>query len=138
MSENSTELTSKKYLLISVVIGGFFVFNLVRLVFLNIQKQQTIQARKTEVALLEDQVAELQNRASYYSTDEYLEREARDRLQLVKPNETLVIIPDSAKTQIQNSNPKTTTGTITEQNMLKLWASLLFGGDELKRFVFDF
>jgi cell division protein FtsB len=134
----NVKLPSRTLIFIILVIGGFFLFNLIRLIFLNIQNQQTITARKDEVASLEQSVDSLKKQAAYYSTDAYLEKEARDRLQMVKPNETVIVIPESLKQQVKNAQEQDTASKKEPKSPPQQWMALFFDTNESKHFAFDF
>lgn len=57
--------------------------------------QTEIQGLESEVGKLEDQNIELNGLIQYFQTENFQEREARDKLGLKKPGETVVAIPTS-------------------------------------------
>lgn len=59
------------------------------------QKQGEIEKTKAKVEDLKAENNRLKGQLEYTKTDEFVEKEARDKLNLVRPGETVVMIPDS-------------------------------------------
>lgn len=59
------------------------------------QKQGEIGKAKARVEDLRAENNRLRGQLEYTKTDEFVEKEAREKLKLVKPDETVVMIPDS-------------------------------------------
>jgi cell division protein FtsB len=64
----------------------------VRTIRQNIEMGQQIKRVKTETAILQDQRDILKEKVLYYQTDSFREREAREKLGLQMPGESVVII----------------------------------------------
>lgn len=89
-----------------------------------IRKARRLDILKAEVAQLEQKREELEATAEYYKTDDFIEKEARDKLNMVKPGEKIVIITDDKS---QGGEVATDQETIEEQipNWEK-WRRLFF------------
>jgi cell division protein FtsB len=131
-------LNSRKLTIVYIVVASFLVFNLGRLVYLNIENKQKVDQRNNEVFSLESDVGELEKQVDYYQTDEYLEKEARDRLNMTKPNETVYIIPENLKDDIKKEDPSSLGVKKVASDTWSLWLELLSGKAEIKGFAFDF
>ena len=135
---------SKKIILIVVfILGAFISINLARVVFLNIENENRLSQRRNEVLGLEEEVGDLENQLEYYRSNEFLEKEARDKLQMVKPNETIIVIPEEIQKEIQKeadeANNQTQEQKVDTDNNLEQWVQLFFGENNHQwNFRFDF
>lgn len=56
---------------------------------------KSVESLEQEIAELEDKSLELSAMIKYLRSDEFVEREAREKLNLQKPGEKVVIVPES-------------------------------------------
>lgn len=84
------------------------------------ERVEKLAAEKTE--LLEAR-GELLSRLEYVQSPEYLEKVARDELNLAKPEETVVIVPDSELSGTGSSDQEAVIGQ-DKPNYLKWWEVL--------------
>lgn len=79
--------------LVTVVMGGYFVVSLVRnLVDFSGLGERVVEIEE-EVQLLEEENQRLREEAFRVESEQYAEREIRDKLGLVKPGEEVVVLP---------------------------------------------
>lgn len=88
---------------------------------------------REEIATLEQQIAELQaqNRSlgeyvASINTDSFREREARKRLNLQRPGETLLIVPEANGTSLVTT---AATSTTTETSNAQRWWQYFFSSN---------
>ena len=79
---------------IILVLLVFVVFNLVKVMVQTYSASSRTNTLEGEVSGLKTQYKELEQEKAYRQTAEYVEKEARDRLQLVKQGETVVVIEE--------------------------------------------
>lgn len=110
-------LKSTKFIILAFV----FIFGLS---YLNFNKYKNtdnskINLLKQEYAELQKQNKNLANLQEYYKTDSYLEREAREKFKLVKPEEELIILQEieNPKIKLDNAGKKL-------PNFMKWWKYL--------------
>ncbi len=87
------------------------------------QISRNLSRVESEIRALKDEKDRLEAEKIYRNSAEFVEREARDKLNLVKPGDTLVDF-------ISGENTTNTTGTkviINRQNIPFLWQDLLMG-----------
>ena len=58
------------------------------------QKQGEAEKKRQEVEKLEVENRRLQSRLAYEQSPQFVEKQAREKLNLVKPGETVVVIPE--------------------------------------------
>jgi cell division protein FtsB len=111
-------LVSKIFLLLGVVILGFLFFTLGKKFMEGREIKNEIKATEDEIARLEAKNSELDDLFGYLNTEAFLEQEAREKFNLQKEGESVMIIPGSAEenenkhlacaaedTDNKNSNP---------------------------------
>jgi cell division protein FtsB len=78
---------------LGAIVFSFISYGAIRIHGRNVALQQQLSGLQTQVASLEAENIRFQEDIDFYSQPENLEKEARARLNLKKPGETLVIIP---------------------------------------------
>lgn len=109
-------MTSRGVLLLEVILIVIILIGITKEVVRRMSLRQ-------EIATLEQQIAELQaqNRSlgeyvASINTDSFREREARKRLNLQRPGETLLIVPEAdGSSLIASTTPAATPGTTNAQ-----------------------
>jgi len=76
---------------LGVILIGKFTKDLRRL----LSATQQIKKAEERVAKLEEQRKQLSEKYQYYQTPEFIEEEARNKLNMAKPGETIVILPNN-------------------------------------------
>lgn len=91
----------KFYSQFSIVLGIFILVfisvSLAKEIVRRYEVSREISALKSEIQRLESRNTELNQLISFFSTEEFLEQEARTRLNLQKIGEKVMIIPDVRK-----------------------------------------
>lgn len=80
---------------IIVIVGLCLIISLSKNIIKLLQAGQPLRDLKQEIASLKKEQEELIQKKKYYSSDEFIEKQARDVLNMAKPGETIVILPDS-------------------------------------------
>jgi cell division protein DivIC len=86
---------------------------------------------RQEVVDLETQQKQVQDRIKYQKTDEYIEEEARNKLNMLKPNEKVYVADKSLEQVLRDeqafwSKRVNTQDGDTNASNLRLWLNLLF------------
>jgi hypothetical protein len=93
-----------------------------------LQKELDDKSRQLIVAQLGTESSQLEQR--YYQTDEYKELAVRERLGLVTPGESVLILPPNSKTAKNADNVLTgSVATPEPKSNLTQWIDFLFGGN---------
>lgn len=86
----------RKIIAIGILIfETYLIISLSRSVWDLWQKQAEIEKVSEKVEKLKRDNEKLQSQLDYVKTDEFVEKQAREKLRLVKPDETAVLIPQS-------------------------------------------
>lgn len=89
-----SDLISRVFLQTSAALAiAYIVLNLGRAIQTNYHTSQQIRTLKQEIAALTTRTAHLKNTIVYYKSRTYQELEAKRRLGLKRPGETVVLVP---------------------------------------------
>jgi len=94
-----------------------------------LQKELDDKSRQLLVAQLDTENAKLEQR--YYQTDEYKELAVRQRLGLVAPGESVLILPPNSETakNADKTNSVVSSAQETSISNFRQWINFLFGGN---------
>ncbi|MFH0750181.1 MAG: septum formation initiator family protein [Candidatus Gottesmanbacteria bacterium] len=84
------------------------------------RRRTILQTRQTELTKLQEKNQELEKKLQLVQSPEFIETEARDKLNLAKTGETIILIDQTTK---ENGNKQTSTTQIANW---KKWWSLFF------------
>jgi len=120
-------------------LGFFLVVSLSRSIYLNWDSQKRIETKRQEVEDLEKEVGFLEEEIEFYQSEGFLEEEARNRLQLVKPGETLIVVPEEAQKELNERVSQIESESENRSpNNWQEWAKLFLDSDQKLNFKFDF
>jgi len=95
--KNKNWLSSKILLLVGFIILIFFGVNLTREFLAGEQLDENVDSLKDEMSGLESKNKELNDLIGYLNTTDFIEQEARSKLNLQKPGERIIIVPSSTE-----------------------------------------
>ncbi len=121
-------LTSKILLLFSLFILIFFSVNLVREIINRRDLNREIAKLEGQINSLTGRNSDLNSLIEYFKTNDFVEKEARTKLNLRKPGEKIIIVPEDASSSLGaglgNLNQTVELGQpvdAAEANYLKWW-----------------
>lgn len=76
-----------------VVVGIGLIFSLSRNIYRLLKAGEQVQKAQLQLEETEKEYQALFEKKEYYQSEEFIEQEARNRLNLGKPGETVVILP---------------------------------------------
>ena len=88
-------LISKPVLILEVLVLGYFAFNVGQEMFKRHNIEAEISHLENEINKLEKDKNDLNDLLSYVQTDAFVEQEAREKLNLAKEGESLVLVPEA-------------------------------------------
>ncbi|HOZ36833.1 MAG TPA: septum formation initiator family protein [bacterium] len=113
-----------KFLVVALIL--VFIF-MVRTVVKEKKNQNkttgNINALEQEIAKLQGQNSDLSSLIEYLRSDEFVDREAREKLNMQKPDEKVVLIPEIKK----NGGQVAGAVAVTEKPNWQLWQEYFFG-----------
>src|SRR3989337_2005949 len=98
MRKQKSSFGSRKRLIsiLFLLIGIFLLGNLAQGIFDAWRGRERIQKMKQDLQEIAKENETLQQEVQYYQSEEFVEKEAREKLNLVKPGETVIIVPEEA------------------------------------------
>ncbi len=111
---------------VAFLIAASWVWGSLDMMQRNYALQKQIDFKKRQLELTELQRANLSLEKNYYQTAEYQELAARESLGLVRPGESVLILPQN--TVSIESTAAVAAATTTQASNLEQWINFLFGG----------
>jgi len=90
-------MKNKFFQIIGILLGLILVVKITGDLLHLFKAWQQIEKIEKKVAELEEKKKELSEKYQYYQTPEFIEEEARNKLNMAKPGETIVILPPNIK-----------------------------------------
>jgi cell division protein FtsB len=87
-------MPKKLVVIIVIIISFYIIFSLFKQIFNALDAGKRLDKQADEVSQLQDKNRSLRTKLNEVEQPEYIEKIARDKLNLSKPDETTVIIPD--------------------------------------------
>ena len=78
---------------LALLLGTFFIITFSRDLLDLMSSRERIAKEQAEVAQLEEEQQELASELNQVMSDEFVEKEAREKLLLSKPGETVILLP---------------------------------------------
>ena len=117
-------------LIISVLILVFFSINLFKAIINRRELLGDIKSLEIEIKSLESRNQELVGLIEYFKTIDFVETEARTKLNLRKPGEKIIIVPPASVTSAVGKNtsnePVFISAEIKEMNNWQKWWNYFF------------
>ncbi|MCL5411787.1 MAG: septum formation initiator family protein [Patescibacteria group bacterium] len=107
-----------------IILGIFLVISLARGVWDSYRSGSRLGESESKLAALKNENDKLKKEISFRQSDYFIEKEAREKLNLGKPNETAVALPES------NSAKESPKAPLEIQNWRK-WSNLFLAGFDL-------
>lgn len=105
---------SRWLILLCLLILVFFSVNLFREVINRQDLRKEISKLQQEISDLEGNNQEMSNLIGYFESLDFVEKEARTKLNLKKPGEKVIIVPETT----QEISPETLSSAIAPDNLL--------------------
>lgn len=104
-----------------VIIGVGLIISLSRNIYRLLKTGDQVKLVQQRLEKLEKEHQELLEKKEYYQSEEFVEQEARNRLNLGKPGETIVILPPNV-----GESGEVSSVTASELPIWKQWLKLFF------------
>jgi len=88
-------MKSRVFQIIIVLLGLILVWKLTNGLWRLIRASRQIKMIEERVVKLEEEKRKLSSKQKYYQSPEFIEEEARNKLNMAKPGETVVILPSN-------------------------------------------
>lgn len=113
-------------IVVAFLIAASWVWGSLDMMQRNYSLQRELDQKKRQLALTELQRGNMELQKKYYQTTEFQELEARDSLGLVRPGESVLILPANTV----KPDEKTATSRAPQESLSNMaqWMNFLFGG----------
>ncbi len=90
--------------IIVILIGILLIIKLSRDILRLLKSGEQVKLAQDQVQLLEEEKQVLLEKYQYYQSDEFIEEEARNKLNMARPGETIVILPPNVGELVGRTN----------------------------------
>lgn len=90
-------LRNKSLQILIIIIGLGFIVNLSRNIFRLLQTTNQLKEAEQKVSQLEKETETLAKKKEFYQSSSFVEEEARNKLNMAKEGETVVVLPPNLK-----------------------------------------
>lgn len=104
-----------------IIIGLILIIKLLGDIFRLLKAGEQVRLAGEKVYQLEKEKKELQGKHQYYQSEEFIEEEARNKLNMARPGETIVILPSNLGELVGKSRPSPSGNIPNWQKWLKLF-----------------
>lgn len=113
---------------IGAILVVYMLFSLADISSRNFKLKQQAEKLENDISRLQSETEELSYKISYYKTDNYKEKIAREKLNMRSPGETVVIIPGQRDSNTdKNIEMGQKTKKFVPRNNIEQWLEFLFG-----------
>jgi cell division protein FtsL len=116
--------SSRLITIIVFIIIVYASFGLAKITYQNYKVNQKIADLEKNIEKIDEDNFELQSKITYYKTNAYKERQAREELNMQKPGEIVVVIPTG--TQPEKEKIKQKENKKTERSNYQAWWDYFF------------
>jgi len=109
-----------------LVIGGIFLFNVAKTSLDINKKSKRVSTLEKEVVNLRQEKLSLEEDLSKVGDPATVEREARDRLQMIRPGEKIVVLPGSTNVENSSNSENVLGQGVRSGPYFKEWWKLIF------------
>lgn len=122
MAVNMKILKNKAAQGLIIIVGILLIVSLVRNIRRLLRASGEIKLTEKKVQELEKENQQLAEKKKYYQSPEFIEEQARDKLNMARPGETIVILPPN----VEEILGKTRKESLPELPNWKRWWKLFF------------
>jgi len=116
--------------LIGILLVVWLGYNTTRVILRNYELVQIVDNLENEITVLQLENANLEFEIGYYSTDAFLELQARDKLSKVAKGEKVLVLPrDRYDNLVVDNNQAQTDDSPPAVSNFNAWLDFLSGGD---------
>ncbi len=106
-----------------IIVGLILSFSLIRNLYNSYQNYQILASAQSKLTKLQQENAQIKTDLTQVNDPNYIEKEARERLGLVKPGEVVVILPSPGQTEATEA----ATPVNLPRPVWRQWLGLFFG-----------
>lgn len=121
-------LSSRVITVIVFIIIIYAAFGLAKVTWQNYKVNQQIISLKDSIKKSDEENFNLKSKIEYYKTDSFRERQAREKLNLQKPGEIVIVIPNSPQAEeVKKAEENKVYEKPTLRSNFQKWQDYFFG-----------
>ncbi len=121
-------LSSRAITVVVFIVIIYAAFGLTKVTWQNYKVNQQIISLKDSIKKADEENFNLKSKIDYYKTDSYRERQAREKLNLQKPGEIVIVIPNSPQAEeINKEEQNKVVEKPTIRSNFQKWQDYFFG-----------
>ena len=111
------------FFVIGIILAGIISTRAVQEAYRNRKIEKEVEALKQEAQKVQDENGTIQKKIDYYSTPQFVERVSKDKMNLQKPDENVVVVSQGVASQTQTETQKEVATEDNQQvsNYMKWW-----------------
>jgi cell division protein FtsB len=111
------------FFVIGIILAGVISTRAVQEAYRNRKIEKEVETLKQEAQKIQGENDTIQKKIDYYNTPQFVEKVSKDKMNLQKPDENVVIVSQGASLQTQNETQNEVTTEDNQQisNYMKWW-----------------
>ena len=111
------------FFVVGIILAGVISTRAVQEAYRNRKIEKEVEALKQEAQKVQDENGTIQKKIDYYSTPQFVERVSKDKMNLQKPDENVVVVSQGVASQTQTETQKEVATEDNQQvsNYMKWW-----------------
>ena len=105
-----------------LILGLILITGFIRDIWRLVHAEERLRNKEKELLRAQQDYQQLQDKSDYYKSDFFIESQIRDKLQMAKPGETVVILPEEFT---QEASQEKNTNFINKETELANWQKWL-------------
>jgi cell division protein FtsB len=119
-------LTSRGVIVVEILLIAFFAVGITKEVFRRLALRKEINQLEQHIAELEAQNRSLGDYVASINTESFQEREARKRLNLQRPGESLLILPETRTLSVNSASDSPADSSTRSTSNINRWWKYFF------------
>jgi len=111
------------FFIVGIILAGIISTRAVQEAYRNRKIEKEVENLKQEAQKIQGENDTIQKKIDYYSTPQFVERVSKDKMNLQKPDENVVVVNQSASSQTQTETQNEVVAEDSQQvsNYMKWW-----------------
>lgn len=117
-------ISSKAVAYIILIFSLLFIISLLKNSWRLFHADERLKTAEKKLAELKKENQTLQEKFQFYQSDQFIESQIRDKLQMAKPGETIIILPENLSRESSKSGSESNQTTDKELSNWQKWLKI--------------
>lgn len=118
-------ISSKAVAYIILILSLLFIISLLKNSWRLFHADERLKTARKKLVELKKENQTLQEKFQFYQSDQFIESQIRDKLQMAKPGETIIILPENLSRESSKSGSERNQTTDKELSNWQKWLKVL-------------